>query len=805
MFKNYILIAYRNLMRNKLYSLINIGGLAIGMAIFIFAMVLAQYEKNHDVFFKKSDRIYTLGSIFSPTANVGVVEDDNVYTTMGPLLDAELPDIEATARLVRAEFLLSMEGRNFYQSIKFTDKSLLKIFDFDYISGNSSALDDPSGIILTEKIAKKYFPDGDAMGKVISLDHHYDLKVTAVIRDFPRNSHFSSSLYGDYFEVFATLRALNKINGYPLEGNWNSLNSGNLTYVLLPPHLDGEWLEQQANDVFQRHASDYARDYLSSLKSRRLKHMNLVFWDMIGWPVIEGMILLAFLVLLIAGLNYTNLATAQALGRSKEVGLRKTLGASRGQLLIQFLVESVATAALAMLFSLAVLEVIIPFFNDTLNKSLSMDYSALLPMLLGVVVTVGLLSGFYPAYVITRVKPVDAMKDSLAKGSRGSFIRNIMIGGQFVFSIFMLAMVAVVSFQNERVKESSNIFPKSQIVTLQRLNVDDVQARLDILKREVGKLPGVENITFSNQVPFEQGSWTFDGSRNSGDKAAKVSLYQIFVDYDFLKTYDIPLLKGRDFSRSFAQDLESEGSETVNVIVNELALKKLGFASGDAALNKSFYSTFDSGKSFMIVGVMADQNFLGLHNNIKPIVFRVNPKNFHTASIRIRGENFTESMEQIEAVWQRVNPDYPIQVKFLDAFFEDIFKRSRLINIVLGGFAIIALSLAFFGLFGLAAFMAARRTREIGIRKVMGAETHQIVTLLIWQFSRPVIWALFGALPLSYFGANAYLSRFSDRIEYIEILIFGSGVLAIVMAWLIVSGHAIRVSRRKPIHALRYE
>ncbi|PCI33992.1 MAG: hypothetical protein COB54_03055 [Alphaproteobacteria bacterium] len=816
MFKNYILIALRNMMHNKLYSLINIGGLALGLAVFVFATVLSNYEKTHDMFFDKADRIYTLGSVFSPTANVGVIEDDNVYTTMAPLLTAEVPDIEAIARIVKHEFLLSMGDRKFYQDIKFADKAFLKIFDFDYLAGDSSALDDPSGIVLTETMARKYFPSPDfsaemAMGQVISLDHKHDLRVTAVIRDVPKNSHFSSSLFGDYLAVVATLPALNKMTGYNLDGNWGNLTSGNLTYVLLPAHLDAEWLERQANGVFDRHASDYAKDYLTGLKSHRLQDVNLVIWDMLGLPVIEGMVVLGFLVLIIAGLNYTNLATAQAMGRAKEVGLRKTMGASRGQLLTQFLIESMAIAMIAMLVALAMLEMIIPVFNDSMGKIVSLEYSSLLPSLMGVTFLVGLIAGLYPAYVIIRATPVDALNNALGTGSKGSFVRSCMMGAQFVISIVMLAMVAVVSFQNEKMKESSEIYPKSQIVTLQRLGVDDLQGRLETLQREMNTIPEVENVTFSSRVPFEQGSWTFDVTKNSGDVAAKVSLHRIAVEYDFLKTYDIPLIAGRDFSRDFANDLETRDSRAVNVILNELALKKIGFASAEDALNKSFYQVYGGhaaakkSKAYVIVGVMADQNFLGLHNDVKPFVFRVDPRYYYKASIRIKGQNLTQTMEEINDIWQKINPDYPIQVKFLDEIFDMTFKRSRAINMVLAGFAVMALTLAFVGLFGLSAFMAERRTKEIGLRKVMGAKTHQIVLLLIWQFSRPVLWALALALPLAYLASDAYLTSFADRINLQMVLIAGSGLVALVLSWLIVSAHAVRVARRKPITALRYE
>lgn len=816
MFKNYILIALRNLKRNKTYSLINIGGLALGMAIFVFATVLAHYEKTHDVFFDKADRIYTLGSIFSPTANVGVIFDNTIYSAMTPFLEADVPEIEAIARIVQQEFLLSIGERNFYRRVKFMDKAFLDIFDFNYLAGDKTALDDPSGVVLTEKMARKYFPSPDfsaanIIGKVISFDHKQDLRVTAVIRDLPLNSHFSFSLYDENLGVFASLAALNRIADYDLQGYWQSLNSGEPTYVLLPAHLDGAWLKRQANDVFQRHANDFAKEYLTGLTSHRLQDANVLLWDMLGLPVIEGMVLFGFLILLIAGLNYTNLATAQAMGRAKEVGLRKTMGASRGQLLTQFLVESIATAMLAMIIALGVLEMVIPVFNDSLGKGMALDYATLLPSLLGVTLLVGLLAGIYPAFVITRVKPVDALQNALGSGSKGSFVRSSMIGAQFVFSILMLSMVGVVSMQNEKMKESSNIFPKSQIVTLHRIDVAEVQGRLETLKQQLLTIPDVENVTFAMQIPFEQGSSVFDAAKNSGDVATKVQLFMNLVDYDFLKTYDIPLITGRDFSRDFANDLEKKESKVVNVIVNEVALKKIGFASAEDALNKSFYQIYSDNadgaksKAFVIVGVMPDQNFLGLHNNVKPFVFRVRKEYYKSVSIRITGQNMTQTLAQIEDVWQKVNPDYPIQIKFLDEIFEMTFKRSRAINQVLAGFAVIALTLAFIGLFGLAAFMAERRTKEIGIRKVMGAQTHQIVRLLVWQFSRPVLWSLVVALPLSYFAANTYLQSFADRIQSPIIIIAGSGLLAVMLSWLIVSAHALRVSRRKPIHALRYE
>jgi len=811
MLKNYVTIALRNLMNNKLYSLINIGGLAIGMAIFIFATILSNYEKTHDAFFKDSDRIYTLGSVISPNANFSVKEFETVYSALPPLLEAEIPEIEATARIIQDEYLLTFGDKKFYQQIKFVDKAFLDIFDFEYIAGDNSALNDPTSIILTESMAKRYFPDGDAMGKIISLSFHekVDVRVTAVIRDLPRNSHFVSSLIDDNpLEILVSVQALVKMNEFKMTGDWDNISTGNLTYVRLPSHLDNDWLTRQADAVYQRHASPDTKDFIESVKSRRLLDMNLVLWEMVGWRAVEFINVLGLLILIIAGMNYTNLATAQALGRAKEVGLRKTMGANINQLLSQFLVESIATAALAMLAALALLEILVPVFNNALGKVLDLNYFQSLPLLLGVTLLVGILAGSYPAYVITRTSPIDALKNTLTKGAKGAQFRNIMIGAQFVFSIFMLAMVAVVFFQNKKIISGSEIFPKSQIVVLDKTWVGDIPERRDVLKQEISKVPGVERVTYSSQVPFVQQNWTFTAAKNSGDEAGKVRLNRIHVEYDFIKTYDIPLMMGRDFSRDMAQDIDSRDSEVVNVIVNEMALKKLGFSSPEAALNKSFYRIYKNSekkKEFRVVGIMADQNFLGLHNNIKPIVFSVFPRFYEMASVRIKGEHFSQAMATIEGVWDNINPNHPMQVYYLDAYFDGEFKIFRAVNIIIFGFALTALSLAFIGLFGLAAFMATGRTKEIGIRKVMGAESYQIVMLLIWQFSRPVMWALVFALPLSYYFSGIYLEFFAERIEFPMILVAGAGLFAVILSWMIILGHAVRVSRRKPIYALRYE
>ena len=809
MFWNNVKIALRNLKKNKGFAAINITGLAIGLTIYVFGSLLVDYERTHDAFFDKYDRIFSIGATAAPDLNVGFEKFNAVQSAVGPILEAELTDIEAIARTIEIEFLVEMGADSFYQGIRFTDPALLEIFDFEYIQGDASALEDASSLVISESAAIKYFGTTDALGKVVTLDNEFDFSVSAVIRDVPRNSHFNSQLVVDSkLDVLAPMQALTRTRELDIAGNWTNLSLGNMTYVLLPPELDERWLQTQLDEMFDRVVPESAQQAIASFDVHPLSFANTAVWDLVGLPVISSISLLSLLVLIVACVNYTNLATAQSLGRSREVGMRKTMGASQGQLLIQFLVESLVIASIAMVIALAVLEIIIPLFNNMTDKILGLNYLSTLPWLIATTMLVGLLAGLYPAWLITRATPIDALRDSARKGKKGSTMRSIMIGAQFAISAFMLAVVAIVYVQNERIKESSYIFPRSEIYTLDRLNVESIRGRLDTLRIELEALPNVDSVAYSSKVPYEQSNSSTNVSLEPGDDAGKFSLQIMVMSPEFLETYDIPLLAGRGFSRDIANDERTEDSEVVNVIVNEMALEKLGFTTPAEAINERFYNFSEEDGSvpeFVIVGVAPTQNITGLFNSEKPHMYQFNRGWERIASVRVSGGNFMDTVEQIEQVWDSIIPDYPIQGRFLDDTFNETYDILKFMNYALAGFAIIALSLAMIGLFGLAAFMATQRTKEIGVRKVLGANSFQIARLLVWQFSTPVLWALAIALPAAYFASGVYLNFFADRIETTIPVLIAAGIAATLLAWGTVAGHAIRIARANPILALRYE
>jgi len=811
MYWNYFKIALRNLRKHKLFATINILGLALGMTIYLFGSLLVEYEQSHDVFYENSDRIYTIGAYAAPQLDVGISQMNSTFSAVAPIVDAELSDVEAVARTIGIEYLIGMGADDFYQQTWFADEALLQIFDFDYIHGDATALQEPTGIVITESAAIKYFASTEVMGEVITLDNQYDFYVSAVIRDLPLNSHFNSlPILEQTVDIIAPIKALARLRDFELAGIWDNWSMGNLTYVLLPPSFDSAWLQTQLDGIYERHVPEQTKEVISGFFVSPLPNANLALWDALGLPVIAVISLLSFLVLVVACVNYTNLATAQSLGRSREVGMRKTMGAGQRQLLTQFLVESLLIATIAMVVAIGALEILIPLFNNAANKVMSLDYLHSLPWLVTTTVLVGLCAGAYPAWLITRASPIEALRELARKGKKGSTVRSFMIGAQFAISAFMLAIVAIVFMQNKMIRESSHEFPRSEIYGLFRIGNDNITARLDTLRHELEALPNVAAVSYSSQVPFEQQNSALNVAAVPGDEAGKFMLQRLRMSPEFLDVYNIPLLAGRNLDRNISQDeLVSDESEVVNVIVNELTVERLGFASPADALNKRVFNIDPEGedtlKELVIVGVVPTQNIVGFFQSEKPWVYWYQPDSFRVASIRVNQGDILETVDDIESVWKRTIPEYPMQGRFLDDIFNDVYSIMRYMNLALSIFASVALSLALIGLFGLAAFMAAQRTKEIGVRKVLGASSIQIARLLVWQFSKPVMWGLAVALPVAFFGSQMYLNFFGDRIDSPIFVLLIAGVLAVMLAWGTVAGHVYRIARADPILALRYE
>lgn len=810
MFQNYIKIAIRSILKNKLYAIINILGLTMGLSIYLFGGLMANYEYTHDTFFENYDRVYNIRGEVNPLAGIGIGQVDNVPSGVAPVMKAELEEVEAIARTIFREFLVSINEDNYYENVRFADAELLDIFDFEFIIGDKSALSNSTGIIISESYAKKFFGDQDPIGKTITLDHEHDLSINAVIRDLPQNSHFSSGVLPMLtrpLNIIIPMSAMERITDFQPDTNWTSTSTGNLTYVMLPETLDQQWLQDQLPGIYERHFPEEQRSFLSGMLTRPLIDANTALWDTIGLPVITIIEILGLMVLIIACVNYTNLATAQSMGRSREVGLRKTLGAGRTQLLTQFIIESITTTLIALVLAITVLEIIIPLFNSATGKILSIDYLSDLPMLLATALIVGLVAGAYPAYVISKESPISALRDSGRKGRGAVWIRASMIAVQFIFSVGILAAVLVVYEQNKKVEENSQIFPKEQVFTLDRLNVEQMEDRHEVLRNEIMNIPYVEQFSLSSQVPYEQTNTNIKASRVLNDFSAAINFNQLNIDDQFADLYDIPIVAGRNISRNIAMDTHIRENKAVNVLVNEIAAKDIGFESSEAAVGQVFYE--DEGDrgitTYTIVGVLEDRNILGMFNDVKPFFFFMRDASYRVASIKLSKNAPFSVIDDIEDVWTEVYPDYPMQGKYLNETFQMVYMLFELATSSLATFALFALFLAAIGLFGLAAYMAEQKTREIGIRKVLGASNNQIIRLLIWQFSTPVLWATPIALGLSYYASNKYLEIFADRISLPYGMLLAAGIGGIVISWLTVATQAFAIAKTNPVNALYHE
>ncbi len=811
MLSNYIKLAFRNLAKYRRYAAINIIGLAIGLCIFSFSSIFIHYETHHDTLFKTHSRTYVIGSVFSPTAGETIRSLPSIKAIYGPLFKAEIEDAEEVVRShLRQKMVTLASNEKFNLGIRFVDPGFTKSFDFNYQQGDASALDDPRGLILTVSAANTLFGRSDVLGEIIRIANSYEVRVTAIIEDAPVNTHFNASqLPNSSLAAVAPIEALSVIDQWDINGKWSDFSMYDTTYILLKQGRTQAWLTDQVNAIAKRHAPSEEFDYISAPKTSTLGQLNTAIWESFGFPVIESLRILGILILLIACVNYANLATAQNFNRTREVGLRKTLGATRHQLFTQFLVESIFTSLIALLFAIAALEVLVPIFNQWSGKIITIEYLTVVPWLVLVTFFVGILSGAYPSYTISQVTPVKSLNRTIQTGRIGTLFRNGMIFFQFSISIFILAMVFVFYFQNKKVEHASNSFPKDHIVILEKIKDSGLDGRFEVLKSELNNVSHVSGVSFSQFVPFSQAnpSRSISASLDSDRTNIDVNMYSI--DEDFMDTYDIALLYGRAFDKTRAQDTLSADSNKIHIIINQIAAHKLGYSEANDALGGVFYTSPDDKSTtqyhYIVIGVMEDVDFNGLFNGNKPLAFYINPESHNYASIRISPDNVSNALEEIDHVWAALTDKHPIRRIFLDDNFNMVFRFFRGANNVLTTFAVIALSLALIGLYGNATFMTHRRTKEIGIRKVMGASIFQISRLLVWQFSFPVLWSFIVAIPLAYFVSGRYLSFFSDKITFVTPIIVLACAIGLITAWVIVAGHAIRIARIKPSLSLRYE
>jgi len=787
MLKNYLMVAFRNLMKNSAYSYLNILGLGVGMTAFILISLYVRYELSFDTYHENADRIYRVireGRAFTPAA-------------LGPDLKEKILEVETVTRMIRqSKTLISYEQKHFLEEeFYWADPETFDIFSIPFISGDpGTALIDPSAIVLSRRTAKKYFENEDPMGKTLTVSERYEFKVAGVFGDMPGNSHLVMDAvvpYETYFKI-----TNNDING------WRSNFS--YTYFLLREGADPRIMENKISPLIETPLYRVAginepqpkyffiqpmiKIHLHSQLMQEIGPNNNIKYIMLFSSV-------AFLILFIACINYMNLATARSLRRGKEVGMRKVVGAKKGQLIAQFLGESATMAVMAMVFSIAMVLGVLPAFNGLVERQLSLNPIQDPQFFVGLVVIalfVGLFAGSYPAMRLSGFRPVSVLGGAFTRSATGSSLRNVLVLVQFSITIFLIVCALTVRDQLKFIKTVDVGYSKEQIVTLP-VRGRSVRQNIQSIKTELLKCPDITAVSTSARLPNDIDTFT---SRNwTGRKLEEpIGIFYNTVDYDFVELYGMQIVQGRNFSRDFPSD------EKGAFLVNETAVK---VAEWESPIGRKFVHF--NGQKGEIVGVIKDFHLRSLHSPIDPLYVYLNPSSFSNISVKIKSSNIPETIEYMEGVMKKFAPSNPFSYSFFDEVFERAYFTEQRVGRVFGAFAILAIFIACLGLFGLSVFAAEQRTKEIGIRKVLGASVARIFLLLSKEFIKWVLLANFIAWPIAYFMMNKWLENFAYRIQLSFVAFLISGGAALLIAYLTVSYHSIKSARANPITSLRYE
>lgn len=772
MLKNYIKITLRNIRRHKGYSFINIGGLAVGFACCLLIGIWILNELSFDSFHADVDRIY---HVIAHTD----YENVTVPTLLGPTLEEEFPEIVETARFhgFYGGTILSYRDKIFYEDrLRIADPSLFRIFTFPFIQGDAgTCLDDPYSIVISRSTAGKYFGTEDPMGKTLILNREQAFAVTGIFEDVPANSTLQFDML-----VPMSYRIATAGDWYT---RWNNYNP--YTFAKLGPNVDVEELNRKIEDVIPAHGGDEG-DKLSLLSFRE-RHFHF-YADI---TLVYFFAATAIFILMIACFNFINLSTARSANRAKEIGMRKITGALRTQIVIQFLGESLLFTFMAVAGAFLLVALLLPSLSRLSSSTLTISYGTLLPLAAVLALVTGITAGLYPAFILSGFQPVKMLKGTLRSGSKNPRLRKFLVVIQFSLSILLIVSVLVVYQQLDFIRGKNIGYNRSQLVKIAMRGGS--QQHYDELKRELMKNSRVLDMTATQaSLPYlswHQGGFHWEGKEP--DKSIEVS--HNTVNYDFVTTFQLDLVEGRDYSRDFVSDVETA------FLVNEAMVKLMGLkTAAGAKLSQGDHSR-------TIIGVVKDFNFHTLNKGIEPLVLRLDPTTANNVYIRISPGPVSSTLDFIRETWERIAPDYPFAYRFVDEEFAEGYRSLERAGSLLKRFAILAVFISCLGLFGLVSFTAEQRTKEVGIRKVLGSSVAEIMVLLTREYTIRILWASLIACPMAYWLMNRWLKSFVFRTEigWGVFIVAVAGTLTIAM--LTVSFQAIKAARADPVDALHYE
>jgi len=820
MLKNYLTIAIRNMLRHKLYSFINIGGLTIGLAACLLIYLFVQNELGYDKWIPDGERIVRMEGTYHQDGQAA----NPMALTPGPIsppMAAAFPDqIDAYTRMLQEGFLIRRGDAKFNESIWLIDPGFFDVFDLEMVAGDrEKTFQDYKSIVISERIAKKYFGEASAIGEILDLDNGtMQAKVVAVMKALPRDTH----LRIDFLLQYDTSRYAEM----PWINQW-WLSSNVYTYLKLKSTEAAQVLEAEFPNWYDTNAVPGP-----ALQNGQAAHEVLAFTYMpvrdihLFSPgrfqmkatgdivVVYSFTAIAILILVIALINFTNLSTARASLRAKEIALRKVVGASRRQLIGQFLGEAILTSCVALLFAFVLVEISLPWFNAFVTKLLNLRSFAdpLVQLgLLGVVAVIGLGAGAHPAFKLSSFRPARVLHSQNTALAGSVRLRSILTTLQFTISIGLMITTAVVYSQLNFTQNIKSGFEKSDRLYLSSMTYGPVRSNSETIRQEIQRLPGVFEASFAERRIPLNGFWDLPAKRPGFNADHPLKLEQVPVDFDFLQFFRAELITGRLFSRNRLGDLPVAATEGVNAketgILNETAIRHLGFASADDALGQIVQISRTQGgfSDVEIVGVVKDMHLRSLRDAIDPSIFTLNGEPMRFLNIHLKGANQTQTLRDIESIWNRLVPAVPISMTSIEGSFSGLYQADQKRAEMFAYFSLFAILVSCLGLYGLASFSAERRVKEIGIRKVMGARVGDIVKLLTFQFSKPVLLANIIAWPIAWYFADAWLGGFVYRIDLGVQYFVGAGGAALFIACATVAGHAFKTAAANPISALKHE
>jgi len=797
MFKNYFKIAMRNIIRQKSYSFINITGLALGMACCIFLLLWVHHQASFDKFHKNANHLYRV-EVDIPQPQ-GKLHGPNSPYPLGPAIKESIPEIKNLARWQSTPRLLIRYGeKQFYERARAVDPPFLRMFSFPFINGNpATALSQLHSIVLSEEAAKKYFENDNPLGKIISINNKYSFKVTGVMKNFPSNSTLTAQI----LVPFDFLKEL----GYYHE-NWLSCNCH--TWVELNANSQESAVGKKITDLYLNRILDQQANFTNEeIKSNTgpnawefllmpLTDINLYGFNVFRKGKIQGVrifLMLAFVILLIACINYINLATARSARRAKEIGLRKVVGANKNDIIVQFFGESMFLTFISIIISLILVNLFLPVFNELMEQEFtirSLFTSDFILNILFICLLTGVISGSYPALFLSNFRPIKVLKASLNTSAKGAFFRKSLVVFQFTLSVILIITTIVAYRQIQFMMNKKVGYNKEHLIYIPLRN--ETMDSYAALKEELLKDSRIVNVSGIDNHPTNIVTDWNDANWEGKDPNIAPAIVKSYVDFDFIETMKIEMKEGRAFSKSFPSDASNA------FLVNEEMLKLMDTKS---AVGKNFSFLKRTGT---IIGVMKNFHHRSVASTIEPLVLVIGP-NIYNVVVRLQKGNVASAIEGVKSVWQKINPQFPFEYTFFDEDFATMYRADEQMQSIFKYSSGLAIIIACIGLYGLVSFMAERRTKEIGIRKVLGASISRITVMLSKEFLGLILIANVIAWPIAYLIMNNWLKGYAFRASINWWIFLLAGLVTVTVSLLIVSYQSIKAALANPIEAIIYE